>query len=116
MRTIIDIPEYDLDLLAELCEREDISRAEAIRRAVRDYLRKPRDDIEFVLRQTAGSWGGDTFWKRKETVGYVEELRGEWVQPKVDLPKIEESVEAVVAAAAQVAPVSMIEQSKKEPA
>lgn len=115
MRTIIDIPEYDLDLLAELCEREDISRAEAIRRAVRDYLRKPRNDIEFVLRQTAGAWAGDTFWKRKETVGYVEELRGEWVQPKVELPKTDQPIDAD-AAVAQAAAGAALDQSKKEPA
>ncbi len=38
MRTIVDLPDEQVEALAELCEREKISRAEAIRRAVAAML------------------------------------------------------------------------------
>jgi len=38
MRTIIDLPEDQLEGLAAVCEREKASRAEVIRRAVALYL------------------------------------------------------------------------------
>ena len=38
MRTIVDLPEESLERLAQLCERERISRAEAIRRAVAAFV------------------------------------------------------------------------------
>jgi metal-responsive CopG/Arc/MetJ family transcriptional regulator len=34
MRTIVDIPEEQLQRLSELCRQEGLSRAEAIRRAL----------------------------------------------------------------------------------
>ncbi len=40
MRTIIDLPEEHISQLAELCEREQLSRAELVRRAVSEYLRQ----------------------------------------------------------------------------
>ena len=38
MRTIIDLKDEQVEKLAEICERDDISRAEAIRQAVNLYL------------------------------------------------------------------------------
>ena len=52
MRTIIDIPDDHLQALADVCEREGISRSEAIRRAIAIYLRKhvlPSDDQAFGI-------------------------------------------------------------------
>ncbi len=40
MRTIVDLPEEHIKQLAELCEREQLSRAELVRRAVGEYLQK----------------------------------------------------------------------------
>jgi len=37
MRTIIDLPEQDIQDLDGICAREHISRAEAVRRAVSGY-------------------------------------------------------------------------------
>jgi metal-responsive CopG/Arc/MetJ family transcriptional regulator len=42
MRTIVDIPQNVLDELDELAGREDISRAEAVRRAMAEYLESRR--------------------------------------------------------------------------
>lgn len=38
MRTIIDLPDDQIRRLGEICRREDVSRAEVVRRAVADYL------------------------------------------------------------------------------
>lgn len=72
MRTIVDIPDEQLQQLAELCQREDLSRAEAVRRAIALLLAaqlSPPDDA-FGL------------WKERGTdgVSYQQALRGEWDQ------------------------------------
>ena len=71
MRTIIDLPEQDIRDLAEISQREKISRAEVIRRAVRHYLeqlRPPSDQNAFGL------------WRKRKLDGlrYQDKLRGEW--------------------------------------
>ena len=71
MRTIIDIPETLLKDVDALAEREQISRAEAIRRAMAEYLGKrstSRPDIAFGI------------WKSKhiDALDYEDSLRGEW--------------------------------------
>ncbi len=71
MRTIIEIPEQDLHQLKELCSREHISRAEAIRRAVRDLLRRhrrPDGDEAFAL------WRD----RAQDALSYEDGLRDEW--------------------------------------
>jgi metal-responsive CopG/Arc/MetJ family transcriptional regulator len=71
MRTIIELPEQQLKTLSEVCRREGISRAEAIRRAVAEYAR----------RQVAGdaerAFG---LWRRRRADGlaYERRLRREW--------------------------------------
>lgn len=71
MRTIVEIPEGQLSALAELCRREKISRAEAIRRAVAEY----------ALRQRSGR-ADDAFglWRPRGVDGlaYERRLRREW--------------------------------------
>lgn len=70
MRTIIDLPEQQLAALGVFCERERISRAEAIRRAVEAWLatRLPAERASVF-----GAWeyGEDS---RK----IVDDLRAEW--------------------------------------
>jgi len=71
MRTIVDIPQNVLDELDELAGREDISRAEAVRRAMAEYLesrRSSRGDAAF------GIWKS----KKVDALAYEDELRGEW--------------------------------------
>ncbi len=71
MRTIIDVPEQALKALDRLCQRERISRAEAIRRAVRLFLGQqlPTDDDNVF-----------GMWRNHKTQGrdYEDKLRGEW--------------------------------------
>jgi len=71
MRTIVDIPEEQLRQLSELCRREGFSRAEAIRRAVAQYLEArlpPPHDEAFGLWRDRGVDG----------LEYQERLRREW--------------------------------------
>ncbi len=71
MRTIVDLPEEQLDALAQLCAQQKISRAEAVRRAVDRLLKESstvRKDAGF------GLWKG----KRVDSRKFVDQLRSEW--------------------------------------
>ena len=71
MRTIIDLPEEQIRALAELCRREKISRAEAVRRAVAEYAsRHATGDAERAF----GLWRG----RRIDGLSYERRLRREW--------------------------------------
>lgn len=78
-RTIVDIPDEDLQFLAELCAREKISRAEAVRRAVREYRSNAKPFIDLEAREKAlngifGMWKG----RNIDSVEYQRQLRAEW--------------------------------------
>jgi len=70
IRTIIELPEAQIAALGEYCERERISRAEAIRRAV-DAMLAARLPAE-----RSAAFGG---WARRgDSRALVDELRQEW--------------------------------------
>jgi len=71
VRTIIELPEDQLEALASLCRSEGISRAEAIRRAVAHYVGQRRDAT------AAGAFG---LWRDRPIDGleYERQLRDEW--------------------------------------
>ncbi len=71
MRTIVDIPQTTLDEFDELAKREDISRAEAVRRAIAEYLES---------RRSSGGEAAFGIWrdKRIDALAYEDDLRGEW--------------------------------------
>jgi predicted transcriptional regulator len=73
MRTIIEIPGDQVESLDALCAREDISRAEAIRRAVAAYLRRESPSASSAF----GLWRG----KRGTGLAYEEARRKEWDRP-----------------------------------
>ncbi|WP_293858877.1 CopG family transcriptional regulator [uncultured Alsobacter sp.] len=70
MRTLIDVPEHDLDRLAELASKRKTSRAALVREAIQQFLmaqRPLRDDDAFGL------------WKTGESgLDYQNRLRDEW--------------------------------------
>jgi hypothetical protein len=73
MRTIVDIPEDQLKHLARICEREHLSRAEVVRRAIAVYLRRSgaaSEDRAFGLWRDRGLEG----------LRYQNELRDEWTE------------------------------------
>jgi hypothetical protein len=71
MRTIIDLPDGQIESLDALCKAENISRAEAIRRAV-----------ALMLRRQAGAAGRRAYglWRARRLDGlkYQRTMRGEW--------------------------------------
>jgi hypothetical protein len=71
VRTIVDLPEEQIKALAEICRRQGISRAEAVRRAVAEYANHHtavKADQAFGL------------WRRRGVDGlaYQRRLRREW--------------------------------------
>jgi hypothetical protein len=78
MRTIVDIPEQDIHGLNVLCSREHISRAEAVRRAVTDYLKLHQGDADAAF----GLWQG----RKRDGVDYQNTIRDEWLAPTVHEP------------------------------
>ncbi len=76
MRTIIDLPEQDIQDLDGLCAREHISRAEAVRRAVSGYLKMHRAECNDAA---FGMWKG----RQKDGLSYQHDIRDEWSEPTV---------------------------------
>jgi len=71
MRTIVDLPDEQVDALHQLGTRDNLSRAELVRRAVAEYLDKRQDT------------GGDHafgLWQRRhcDALDYEDHLRAEW--------------------------------------
>lgn len=71
MRTIIEIPEQQLERMKPVLQQEGISRAELIRRAVNEYL-KQYQQIEDT--SAFGIWAD----RSKDGLEYQEALRSEW--------------------------------------
>ncbi len=70
MRTIVDLPEQDLQAIKDMARRENTSQAEMLRRAVRLYLETRREQVD---PHVFGIWHG-----RQDGVGYQQALRDEW--------------------------------------
>ena len=71
MRTIIDLPEEQVNGLEILCQREGISRAEAVRRALKSLLGAEKAGTRA---EAFGAWAGKKLDSRK----HVESIRSEW--------------------------------------
>ena len=72
MRTIIELPDDQIEALDGICRRDGISRAEAVRQAVTLLMRQrgaSRSGVAFGLWR--GRRGGDG-------LAYQERLRREW--------------------------------------
>ena len=81
MRTIIDLPEPQLEALDAVCRREGISRAEAVRRAVAAHIRQAR---------AAGPDAAFGLWRGRVPSGlaYERAVRQEWESaPSVRRPR-----------------------------
>ena len=71
MRTIIEIPEKQLERMKPVLQSEGISRAELIRRAISEYLKHYQQTDEF---SAFGLWSDNP----KDGLKYQDELRSEW--------------------------------------
>jgi hypothetical protein len=70
MRTIVDLPAEQLEMLGRICQEDKISRAEAIRRAVDAYAKQRGSPTHAAF----GLWS-----KRKEDgLEYEDRMRAEW--------------------------------------
>lgn len=76
MRTIIELPEDQIQALDGLCRRAGISRAEAIRQAVASHVRLERQSAPDPA---FGLWRG----RGVDGLTYERRLRGEWDRPRV---------------------------------
>jgi hypothetical protein len=74
MRTIVDIPDPDIRKLDKIASKKDLSRAEIVRRAVRQFIR----DMESI--PNFDDMHG--IWKDRKDIGdaveYQRKLRAEW--------------------------------------
>jgi predicted transcriptional regulator len=71
MRTLIDLPDTQIQALAALCERVRQPRAAVIREAVAEYLdRRAMKSADAAY----GLWGADAV----DGLAYQEKARGEW--------------------------------------
>ncbi|MEQ1666944.1 MAG: CopG family transcriptional regulator [Sulfuriferula sp.] len=70
MRTLIDIPNQQIDILTTLSKSMHISRAELMRRAIDEYVSKHKP-------QSADAFG---LWKDNQVDGvdYQTQARSEW--------------------------------------
>lgn len=70
MRTLVDIPDAQINDLTAICEAENMSRAEIVRRAIAAYIqiKKPATVDAFGLWQSNNVDG----------LAYQEQARSEW--------------------------------------
>jgi metal-responsive CopG/Arc/MetJ family transcriptional regulator len=71
MRTIVELPEAQVEALKRLSEETQLSRAELIRRALKEYLARHRPQ---AAEQAFGLWRTSP----KDAVGTQQALRSEW--------------------------------------
>jgi hypothetical protein len=75
MRTIVDLTDEQIAALAAHCEREGISRAEAVRQAVDLYLAD--HGVGEIDDDAFGSWRG----RVSDALAYEDEMRGPRDEP-----------------------------------
>jgi predicted transcriptional regulator len=71
MRTIVELPDDQIEALKRLSNDTHLSRAELMRRAVKEYLARHRPQ---PAEQAFGLWKT----QRKDALGIQEQLRSEW--------------------------------------
>lgn len=72
MRTIIDLPDRQVEALERICRSRKLSRTELIRQAVDHYLQEHLP----VRDQAFGLWKGEG--AREDGVAFQRRLRKEW--------------------------------------
>jgi metal-responsive CopG/Arc/MetJ family transcriptional regulator len=71
MKTVVELPKNLVESLSEICQKEGISKTEAIRRALSRYLRDTKSN---------GKDAAFGLWRRKKINGlaYEDRIRREW--------------------------------------
>ncbi|XAZ26158.1 ribbon-helix-helix domain-containing protein (plasmid) [Sinorhizobium sp. B11] len=71
MRTLVDIGDPEVRALDRMAQREKMSRAALIRKAINDFLVRNNADIEA---EAFGLWGD----RKIDGLTYQENIRSEW--------------------------------------
>lgn len=71
MRTLVDIGDQEVKALDRLAQREKMSRAALIRKAINDFLARNNADSEA---EAFGLWGD----RKIDGLTYQENMRSEW--------------------------------------
>ena len=71
MRTLVDIPEDDIEMLNELSAARRVSRSELVRSAITLYLRTNGSDL---TDNAFGLWAA----RKEDGLAYQKRLRSEW--------------------------------------
>jgi metal-responsive CopG/Arc/MetJ family transcriptional regulator len=71
MRTLVDIPDHDLELLNSVAHSLNLSRAELIRRAIADSLAQHRNRMDHAA---FGLWAAN----KVDGLDYQNRMREEW--------------------------------------
>jgi len=74
MRTLVDIPDDQIAELTRLAEREKVSRASLVRRAVAEMLASKHKSRGDGIAAAFGLWAG----RDEDGLAYQERLRSEW--------------------------------------
>ncbi len=70
MRTLVDIPDRQIEDLAVICESKQLSRAEIIRQAIAAYIEQNKP----VVVDAFGIWKN----RKVDGLAYQEKMRSEW--------------------------------------
>lgn len=70
MRTLVDIPDKQIEELAAICDAKHLSRAEAVRRAIAAFIERNRA----APSQAFGLWSDH----QEDGLDYQERMRSEW--------------------------------------
>ena len=72
MRAIITVPDYDMEILDNICINQKISRTAAIRKAIEDYIQK-------ATSRKVGAFGAfKDIFGNEDSVEIQRKLRSEW--------------------------------------
>ncbi|MFZ4683449.1 MAG: ribbon-helix-helix protein, CopG family [Terrimicrobiaceae bacterium] len=73
MRTIVELPDDQVAAVAQICSRQGISRAEAIRQALARMIAEQESG---ELESAFGAWKNSKLKSRE----FVDQLRDEWTE------------------------------------
>jgi metal-responsive CopG/Arc/MetJ family transcriptional regulator len=74
MRTLVDIPDDQIAELTQLAQREKVSRAALVRKAISDLLESKRQTDGDAIAAAFGIWSD----MEEDGLAYQERLRSEW--------------------------------------
>jgi metal-responsive CopG/Arc/MetJ family transcriptional regulator len=76
MRTIVDLPDEQIEALNSYSRREGVSRAEALRRAVAAFI--PTKGRQKPDLKAHAAFGSSKRYRKEDSVVTVRRLRDEW--------------------------------------